>query len=168
MRILSEQAAADLFGSSDLAAFFGQVDWQCPDPMPTYFLPKDSGAKVGLARVVSNILLERGPFVFWVTGTGIWPSSEHLDLFDRYRRSFDEYRSLRDAPVHLLEAGDGDVAVSLFCLGLFFVWDFEIAARDRSIAITVSHDEWMEIRRAKGHSEAAHELESHLVGLCRS
>jgi hypothetical protein len=36
---------------------FGQLDnlegadWQYPDPLPCYFLPKDSGTKVALARM---------------------------------------------------------------------------------------------------------------------
>lgn len=167
MRIFSEDEAAGLLGVSDLNSFIEQVDWQYPDPVPNYCLPKDSGKKVGLARIISNVLLDHGPFIFWITGTDVWSSARHSDLFDRYRISFGEYRSLRDAPVHLLESGDRDAAISMLCLGLFFVWDFEIVARDRSIAVTVSHDEWMEVRHSTGHSVIAEELESHLVGLRR-
>jgi hypothetical protein len=49
--------------------------------MPTYWLPKDSGKKVGIARIIANILLDHESFLLWVAGWGIWPNSEHNDLF---------------------------------------------------------------------------------------
>jgi hypothetical protein len=76
--------------------------------------------------------------------------------------SFGEHRSLYEAPVHLLEAEDRDAAISLLSIGLFFIWDVEIMAVDRSIAITVSHDEWMEIRHNRGYEGIAAELEKYL------
>src|SRR5436305_15165372 len=106
MRTLSLEEAAHVFKTSDLGAFFGSVDWQYSDPVPSYFLPKNSGAKVGLARVVSNILLDRGPVVLWITDTGIWSSTEHIDLFIRYRLSHGETRTVKQAPVHFFESKD--------------------------------------------------------------
>jgi hypothetical protein len=41
--------------------------------------------------------------------------------------------------------------MSILCLGLFFVWDVEIVSSDRSLALTVSHDGWIEYRFAQGH-----------------
>ena len=165
MRILSVNEAANLLGASDLTAFIEQVDWKYPDSVPTYMLPKDSGKKVGIARIIANSLLDHKSFLLWVTATGIWSSSEHCDLFNRYRLSFGDHRSLYEALVHLLEAEDRDAAISLLSLGLFFFWDLEIVAVDRSIAITVSHDEWMEVRHSEGYSRMAAELEKHLSSL---
>lgn len=164
MRILTEFEASQLLGTSDLCSFFEGADWHYPEPVPNYRLPKDSGEKVVLARVISNALVNLGPFVLWITETGVWPTAEHLDLFDRYRLSFGERRSLHEAPVHVLEQADRNAAISLISLGLFFVWGFEIVACDRSIAVTVSHDEWMEVRHSDGHDRPAFELANSLAG----
>jgi hypothetical protein len=165
MRILSEDEAANLLGVSDLTAFIEEVDWKYPDPVPIYRLPKDAGKKVGVARIIANCLLDHESFLLWVTTTAIWPSSEHCDLFNRYRMSFGEHRSLHEAPVHLLESEDRDRAISLLSLGLFFFWDLEIVATDRSIAISISHDDWMEIRHNMRYGTIATELEKHLSPL---
>lgn len=159
MRILSESEAANHLKVPAMHSFYSEeVAWRYPDVIPNYPLPKDSGKKVALARLIVNLLLDHGPFYLWVTATGIWPSSEHLDLFDRYRLSFGEHRNVQDAPVHLLEEGDRAAGISLLCLALFFVWDVEIIALDRSIAISVSHDEWMEVRHAEGETPLAEQF----------
>ncbi|WP_321469932.1 hypothetical protein [uncultured Paludibaculum sp.] len=155
MQILSEAEAASYLRVPDIGSFFGQVAWRYPGVIPNYRLPKDSGKKVALARLLGNLFLDHGPFFLWVTGTGIWSSAEHLDLFDRYRLSFGEHRTVHDAPVHMLEDGDRAAAISLLCLTLFFIWDVEIIASDRSVAISVSHDEWMEVRHAEGQNALA-------------
>ena len=152
MQILSLDEAKDVLKTPDLASFFGGVDWQYPDPVPSYFLRGDSGGKVGLARVLANTFLDQGPSLLWITASGIWPSSEHMDLFIRYRLSFGETRTLAEAPLHVFESKDDrDVFISFLCIALFFVWDFEIMNQDRSLAITGSHDEWIEYRFARGH-----------------
>jgi hypothetical protein len=52
--------------------------------------------------------------------------------------------------------------VSIVSLGLFFVWDFEILNLDRSLAMTVSHDEWIEYRFAPGHGAILSYFDEHL------
>jgi len=59
MRILSLVEAAKELGTPDLGTFVGGGDWSYPDPVPSYFIPEDSGAKVGLARVIANVFLDR-------------------------------------------------------------------------------------------------------------
>ncbi len=151
MRILSLKDAANVLGTPDVDSFVGGVDWRYPDAVPSYLLPKDSGAKVALARVIANTFLERGPALLWITEFGIWSSAEHMDLFDKYRLSSGEKRTVADAPVHLFDSTDDqDAFISFLCLCLFFIWGFEIISLDRSIAMTVSHDEWLEYRYARG------------------
>ncbi len=145
MRVLTVDEAAKILGVEDLNAFCN-ITWLPEDHVGTFEIPKDSGAKVALARRIANMLLERGPVLLWITGWGVWPSSEHFDLFDRYRLSFGESRSLREAPVHFLDAGDNVTLISLLCIGFFFVWDFEILSLDREVDIVASHDEWLEAR----------------------
>ena len=152
MRILTVEDAAKFLGVQSLASFFSEkTDWQYPDPVPCYYLPKDSGAKVGLARIVANIFLDRGPTVLWINETGIWSSAEHMDLFSKYRLSYGEERTLSQAPVHIFESDkDRDAFISIFCLSLFFIWGVEITDLNRSWALAISHDEWLEYRFAPG------------------
>jgi hypothetical protein len=162
------QQAATLLQIPDFESFVGGVDWKYPDPVPSYFLPKDSGAKVWLARVLADAFLDRGPTLLWITETGIWPTSEHMDLFVKYRLSYGERRTLADAPVHVFEAQDDrDAFISILCLGLFFIWGFEVVSRDRSLAVTVSHDEWIEYRFAPGQESLVPYFERHLASLGR-
>jgi hypothetical protein len=154
MQVLSREEAAEVLRTPDIESFVGGVDWQYPDPVPSYFLLEDSGAKVGLARVIANTFLDRGPAVLWFTEFGIWSGAEHVDLFTRYRLSFGETRTLAAAPAHIFEPkGDRDSFISILSIGLFFVWGFEIISQDRSLAMTISHDEWLEYRFARGQED---------------
>jgi len=153
MKIFSVKEAGDVLDAPDLETFFGGVDWQYKDPVPSYFLEEDSGAKVGLARMLANTFLERRSAVLWITETGIWPSTEHMDLFLRYRASYGETRTVKEAPVHIFEQDDGDAMISIVAIALFFAWGFDLISRDRSLAMTVSHDEWLEYRFAPGHEQ---------------
>jgi len=151
LRILTPDDAAKVLDVPHIGSFFGGVNWQYPDPMPCYFLPKDSGAKVALARIIANTFLDQGPSVLWINEWGIWPGAEHMHLFTRYRLSFGEERTLPEAPVHIFESiGDRDVFISILCLSLFFAWGVEIIDLDRSRALTISHDEWLDYRYAPG------------------
>jgi hypothetical protein len=167
MRIFSTTEAAKFVGSDDLTSFFGDIRWQYADPLPAYVLPKDSGVKVALSRFLANTLLGRGPVFLWFTEWGICESCEHLDLFDRYRLSYGEKRKVSEAPVHFVESiEDLEALISLVCLGLFFAWGFEMMDQNRSIAVTVSHDEWIEYRFAPGHENLSPYLADHLKEFC--
>ena len=151
MRILSIEEAAKFLGVTDIGSFLVGTDWHYPDPVPSYFLPKESSPKVGLARLIANTFLNRGPALLWITEYGIWGSLEHIDLFVRYRLSYGEKRTISEAPVHVFESEDDrDAFMSILCLGFFFGWGGEIVGLDRALAITFNHDEWIQYRFAPG------------------
>jgi hypothetical protein len=150
MQILSNAEAARLLSQTRLAAFFSDVDWPNPDPVPPCFLPKDAGAKVGLARVIGDIFLDGGPSLLWITEHGIWSSSEHMDLFTRDRLSLGEARTMAEAPLLLFDSDDRNSFISMISMGPCLSWGFEIMGMDRSLAMTVSHDEWISIAAPKG------------------
>jgi len=131
--------------------------------VPTYRIPLDSGAKVALARRIAGALLNCGSALLWITGWGIWPSSEHLDLFDRYRLSFGETRSLGEAPIHLLEKSEEEILVSLISIGLFFIWDMELFDLERKLVVRVSHDGWIESKMSSGEEELCVSLRDDLM-----
>ena len=158
MRILTVDEAAKFMGvggfkvqaQQDLASFFENINWQYPDPVPSYFSPQDSSKKVILARLIANTLLDRGPALLWLTEFGTWGDAEQPDIFLRYRASYGEMRSIVDAPVHFFDTTDRVPFISFLCIALFFNWGAEMMNQDRSLAMTISHDEWLEYRFAPG------------------
>lgn len=154
MKIFSPQEAAAEFGFPDIVSFTEAFLWRSSELNQSLYLPADSGAKVGLARIVSSAFLERGPALIWVTEYGIWSSSEHMELFDRYRASYGETRTIREAPIHVFESDEElDSMISILSLGLFFIWGMEVTDTRRSIGLTISHDEWLEYRFTSGNEE---------------
>lgn len=148
MKILSTHEACSILRTESLSGFVSSLSDRLPDRLTAYSIPADSGVKCSLAKLFSNLLLTEGPAFIYVTGWGIWPSSENLDLFDGYRRSIGVDRSLNDAPVHLLETSDKPAFVSILSMVLYFVWDAQVFDERGTALVTISHDEWMEIKTA--------------------
>jgi hypothetical protein len=73
-------------------------------------------------------------------------ATEHLDLFDRYRHSFDEKRPLIEAPVHWFERTDEDPFVSVLCMVFFFSWGAFIFDLTGRLLLQTSHDGWLDVR----------------------
>jgi hypothetical protein len=73
---------------------------------------------------------------------GIWPSSEHMPIFARFREAIGERRGLSDAPGHIVTLSDRDDAVSVLSLALLFFWDCHVLSGDGHLVFSCSHDEW--------------------------
>src|SRR6266849_7658506 len=88
-----------------------------------FLLPSDTGKKTALGRTLVGLLRVKSPGLFWITATGIWPSSENMALFDGYRRSFGEDRPIHVAPAHVFSGSDLTQLECLLDLALYFFWD---------------------------------------------
>ena len=73
-------------------------------------------------------------------------ATEHLDLFNGYRRSFGEDRALIQAPVHLFEPTDQGAFISILCMVFFFSWDASIFDLTGRLLLQTSHDGWLDVR----------------------
>ena len=113
-----------------------------------FTIPPDSGKKTALARVVAAIFASLSAPTLYIPEWGVWPSSQNLDLFDSYRQAKGETRSLDEAPVHCFSSASEEAFLGILCLALYFVWDAEVFDRDDKCLISISHDEWLEIRTA--------------------
>jgi len=82
--------------------------------------PKDSGKKVYLARLLYSLISSGPETLLLVDEWDVWPSSQHLPLFTRFRESLGEHRLLEEAPAHIVSAIDKDDAVSVIATSLFF------------------------------------------------
>jgi hypothetical protein len=146
MKILTKENANELLGGESLDAFVSQLSNQLRQVGGTYSIPRDSGAKTALSRVFAYLLLRKSTVCIYVSGWGVWGSSENLDLFYGYRRSFGENRSLIEAPVHLFEPTEEDTFVSILCMVFYFVWDAWVFDIEGKALVRISHDEWLEVR----------------------
>jgi hypothetical protein len=113
-----------------------------------YLLPPDAGKKTALGRMLIGLLHVKSSGLFWITATGIWPSSENIALFEGYRRSFGENRPLHAAPGHVFSGSDLTQLECLFDLTLYFSWDSLLFEEPGGVALRTSHDEYISV-----HSE---------------
>lgn len=102
----------------------------------------DSGRKVSLARLLFSVVAPEPESLLLLDDWEVWPSSQHLPLFTRFRQALGESRPLIESPGHLVAASDHDDAVSIIATALMFFWDcYGISASGRD-AFYVSHDEY--------------------------
>ena len=114
MKILTKENASEMLGGKSLDTFVSQLSNRLRQVGGTYSIPRDSGAKTALSRVFAYLLLRKSSVCIYVSGWGVWGSSENLDLFYGYRRSFGESRPLIEAPVHLFERTEEETVNLLF------------------------------------------------------
>jgi hypothetical protein len=126
----------------------GESGWIRPDIDADMFhgvevpYPADSGAKVALARFLLS-LVEPAPETLLLIGDwAVWPSSQHMPLFTRFREALGEHRPLIEAPGHLVTAADMDDAVSIVATSLLFLWDCDGISSSGREAFHFSHDEF--------------------------
>lgn len=165
MKIFSKEDARKLLSGKSADAFITQLSSQLRLVEDTYSAPVNSGVQIALSRLFAHLLFRESPICLYVTCWGV--ATEHLDLFDRYRRSLGEKRPLIDAPVHLFERTDEDPFISVLCMVFFFSWDasvFDLAGRS---LLQTSHDGWLEVRTNDQAlvKDVAVELEKYRVSL---
>jgi hypothetical protein len=107
-----------------------------------FTIPTDSGRKVAFGRFLYSLVDPSPEVLFWLGDWSVWPSSQHMPLYTRFRQAFGESRPLIDAPGHLLTPDDADDAVSILVVSLQFVWNCHILTSLGRDAVFVSHDEF--------------------------
>ncbi len=104
--------------------------------------PTDSGGKVSMARFLFSLVAPNPETLLLLDEWDVWPSSQHMPLFTRFRQAAGECRPLIEAPAHLVSASESDDAVSVIATSLLFIWDcYGISASGRD-AFHISHDEF--------------------------
>ncbi|MBV9656660.1 MAG: hypothetical protein JO295_00995 [Verrucomicrobia bacterium] len=104
--------------------------------------PPDSGAKVSLARRLFSLVASESETLLLVDDWAVWPSSQHLPLFTRFREALGEHRSLIETPGHVVTAAETDDAVSIIATSLLFMWDCYGISSSGCDAFYFSHDEY--------------------------
>jgi hypothetical protein len=167
MKILSKEHAGELLGGGSLDDYLNQLSSQLSLAGNPYSIPSDSGRKTALSRLFAYLLLRNSSVFVYVSCWGVWESSENLDLFYGYRRSFGANQTLKEAPVHLFDPNEADAFVSILCMALYFIWDAWIFDIEGKTLVRISHDEWLEVRTGDetARKEFPDELEKYTTSL---
>ncbi|MEA2559248.1 MAG: hypothetical protein QOH06_752 [Acidobacteriota bacterium] len=125
-----------------------EAGWIRPDIGADHFhiadvpYQSDSGAKVSLARYLFSLVASGPETLVLVDDCAVWPSSQHMPLFTRFREALGESRPVIEAPGHLVTPADTDDAISIVATSLLFIWDcYGISSTGRD-AFYISHDEY--------------------------
>jgi hypothetical protein len=106
-------------------------------------IPSDAGERVAFARFLWDHLGAPTPeCLVWVANRSIWPSGEHLPLFNRWREALGAHSSIDDAPGMLFRIGEEDDALSALLWPFLFLWDAYFIPADGQSLLELSHDEW--------------------------
>jgi hypothetical protein len=146
MKVISKPECADWLKANIASDFtVEKVEEEYPFGV-AYLQPSDTGKKTALGRTLVGLLHVKSPGLFWITATGIWPTSENMALFDGYRESFGENRPLHAAPGHVFSGSDLKQVECLLDLALYFYWDSVLFEVPTGIAVKTSHDEYISVR----------------------
>jgi hypothetical protein len=161
MIILSRQEASSFLNNISPDVFVARLHRQLRLVEASYSAPIVSGVQIALSKLFAHLSFRNAPICLNITGWGI--ATEHLDLFDGYRRSLGETRSLIDAPFHCFELTEEEAFVSFLCMVFFFSWDASIFDLEGRLLLQTSHDGWLEVRTNEDDliREVAAELKSY-------
>jgi hypothetical protein len=149
MKVFTKDDAAELLRVAGLDSFVCERCDQLQVVGSGYTIPSDTASKTALARFLTHLLLKQPEMCVYVTGWGLRPTAEHLDLLYGYRRSAGETRSLSEAPLHVFDQSGSDALASILCLVFYFAleaWVFDVAG---TTMIRISHDGRIETRAGR-------------------
>lgn len=110
----------------------------------SYKIPADSGRKYALAFCFINFVFSTKKDTencLWINEFGVFPNCEDHNLFDGFRNSLGENRSLSDTPFHIFTKDDSENITSILSCVLYFFWDCFLISKTLGLFIHVSHHE---------------------------
>lgn len=125
----------------------------------TFSIPEDAGRRVALVKNLVSLLDEDAELLVQIGDWSVWPSGQHLPLFDRFRQAFGERRPLIECPGHLVPPVERDDAISILVLSVLYLWNCYLLSAGGDHALFVSHDQygWFAVRGSRS-LDAANEL----------
>jgi len=139
-----------------------------PDPFLTepefhfarFAIPEDAGRRVWLAKLLLSLIDPSAGLLMHIGDWAVWPSGQHMPLFERFRQSFGENRPLIEAPAHVLGAAEKADAASILIIAILFLWNCHVLAEGGGEAFFVSHDEdgWFAVRETTRLDQIRKEL----------
>ena len=105
-------------------------------------IPSDAGQRVAMVANQFQIFQNENEFLVWFTEWSVWQSGERMHVFNRFRLSYGEKRSLIDSPGHIFTRAEFEDALSFITLGVLFLWDCHVLNPRGTKILFYSHDEF--------------------------
>ncbi len=106
-----------------------------------FAIPADAGRRIALVKEHMSAFA-KGKALVWITGWGIWPSSERYHIFERWRLSYGCNKNLAALPGQFFSAEEYEDMVSCVTLSVMFLWDCFVLVPFGKRALFYSHDEF--------------------------
>jgi hypothetical protein len=107
-----------------------------------FSIPEDAGRRVALVKNVMSLIDAEAELLVQIGDWAVWPSGQHMPLFDRFRQAFGERRPLIEAPGHMIAPVERDDAVSILVISMLYLWNCHVLSAAGDQALFVSHDEY--------------------------
>jgi hypothetical protein len=127
----------------------------------TFWIPQDAGRRVALVKCLMSLVDDDAELLVQIGDWAVWPSGQHMPLFDRFREAFGESRPLIEAPGHVIPSAERDDALSILVLSVLYLWDCHVLSSVGDQAMFVCHDEygWFAVRGSRSLEPARQLLE---------
>ena len=106
-----------------------------------FAIPSDSGRRIALVKQQVDVFRKSSSVLVWIIQWGVWPSSERMHIFERFRLSYGIEAPLIDRPGHVLSRKEFEDTLSLVTLAALFFWDCYVLTPRNRAALFYSHDE---------------------------
>ena len=139
--------------SEEASAWLERTGYGSQTPFPInsveFPFPRDSGAKVFLARLIAG-RIGTARSLLAVTDIGIWESSSNPFVFEKFISTAGINRTIMwDDRVFLLtDEGDAEYAEGIIALSLLFIYGGFFARENGELIIGWSHDEFIYVGSA--------------------
>lgn len=108
-------------------------------------LTTDTGKRISLCRALWAELASSDETLIWFTGWSVWPSCEHMPLFESLRVQFGERRPISKIPAQIVAKSELSNGLSLLITGCLFLWDTWILSGQGNSIAFISHDEFVKV-----------------------
>ena len=99
--------------------------------------------------------------LLWITTFGVWPSSENLHLYYRFRSSYGETSHLDERPALLALKHEGVNVESFLHFAVLFGWEAYLVTSEDYARVFASHDGFGTV--ASANTGALNEVRQSLV-----
>jgi hypothetical protein len=142
--LTDEEAAAWARGRTLLMPFGDRPERQPRLPSLRCTFPRPAHRLFAFSATIASAIARGDSCLLWITGYGVWPSSENSHLYYRLRESYGDHRLLHEAPGHLCLKHEVDDLTTVLQLALLFGWDAYALPDSDHAAAFCSHDEFVE------------------------
>lgn len=153
MQILSKTESVNWCKSNGIRLNKNGLPFLNRDELSYFSIPVDTGQKIATVKNHFEQFKDEKEILLWITEWGVFPSSERMHIFDRFRASYGEKRPLIEAPGHIFKNSEFEDALSATTIAVLFFWDCYVLNDNGTKVLFYSHDEEGYINKSSSSSE---------------